>query len=97
MKKVKFIAVILACIFCNLVMIPFANAELTYLYNPYGYHYQTVEVDNYTYVYDYMNDTINAKNSWNCGLERSVSVSTSSNNKMYQDTFLHHGLGIMSH
>ena len=89
MKKAKFIAVILAFMFCNLVMIPFANAELTYKYNPYGYHYQTVEVDNYTYVYDYMNNTISAKNSWNnCGLtDRSISVSTSSNNKMYQNYY----------
>ncbi len=84
MKKAKFIAVIIAFFFCNLVMIPFANATLKYYYNPYGYHYQTVEVDNYTNVFDYMNDTISAKNSWNCGLERSISVSTSSNNKMYQ-------------
>ena len=84
MKRIKFIAVILACLFCNLVMIPFANAELEYRYNPYGYHYQIVEVD-YTNLSSYMNNATNAKVSWNtCGLiNRAISITTS-NNKMYQ-------------
>jgi hypothetical protein len=74
-------------------MIPYANATLEYNYNPYGYHYQIIEVD-YTNLSDYTNDAINAKVSWNtCGLiNRAISVTTS-NNKMVQDTYAESWVG----
>lgn len=86
MKKNKIIFTLIVISIFSMLFTSTAFAT-TYIYSPYGYHYATVDVDSYTYLWSpYAVDTANAISSWNnCGLNsRSISVTLSSDNKIYQ-------------
>lgn len=87
MKKTKLLVAFLACLSFTLVLAPHANA-VRYIYNPYGYHYATVVVDNSNYLFSPYTSLSNAAiASWNnCNLTvRSISTNSNSTNKIYAD------------
>ena len=86
MKKTK---LFLFAVICSLITASVTSNvfAVTYIPNPYGYKYATVDVDTSTYLTGfYFSYTQSAVNSWNaCGLtSRSISTGTSSPNKIYQ-------------
>lgn len=89
----------LFAVICSLVITTVTSNvfAVTYKAYPLGYKYATIDVDNYTYLWaPYFNNTVSAVQSWNnCGLTgRSIYVTTSSPNKIYQNPMPENWFGL---